>query len=667
MGLSQKSVPSHHSRGTLEKEMSTTSGPLGPPGSQSATGGGSGTGGQNTPSTCHRQQSAPLLKGKLSKESSHVLSKQGSNVATMIDDMEYTGCNVAAKSVDLDEVDKESIHLLVFLFMQFLSCAEQAIIPEGKSDEGKGQSSFTKPQAPHEKAFQSLYSLLGYSKQDGRFTTMPHKIRCAPAVNSFFANLQQVLDSNYVMGEIMLLDCILILQKTPFPRLTSWQHQSFMMQEKFLFQGCAYSIWHLEPPMRKNWLTSVLVIAYKYNYNPDSTVGEKMVGLIRIIIHTLSAHAHVCDRYSKPYTGFAARSRDMSQLSLDEEECRGTQTNQDQTPQGETQADDDTEIANADVNKEIAHQEIEMVNNKERRKSADKEFKTEERKDEKFIPVDVEFRERRQPAVSPTDSYKHALRYSPPSGSGAGLSEAEQKMSMLFKQMESIESTDSDNLPEMANLFHLLPKPGKKLSAYQKGGSENKQSAPTPSDLQLTTGEGLPEGWAMQMMNSGRTLFIDMKNQVTTLIDPRTGKPSEIKIVHGMDGSGPIYVESPPSPLSLMDVITVGPSVPIVGAGGSNETSSGETFSRSIVSESSSSSIVTVASASHSSAAPILEPPPTERLLPIGVHPTTISRNTQCTREKMLDDQGRIFDRVWQVFGSMEKSSVDGYDIYSCI
>ena len=51
----------------------------------------------------------------------------GSNVATMIDDMEYTGCNVAAKSVDLDEVDKESIHLLVFLFMQFLSCAEQVI------------------------------------------------------------------------------------------------------------------------------------------------------------------------------------------------------------------------------------------------------------------------------------------------------------------------------------------------------------------------------------------------------------------------------------------------------------------------------------------------------------------------------------------------------------
>ena len=66
MGLTQKSS---HSRGTLEKEMSTTSGPMGPSGIS--------TGGQNTPSTCHRQQSAPILKGKMSKESSHVLSKQG--------------------------------------------------------------------------------------------------------------------------------------------------------------------------------------------------------------------------------------------------------------------------------------------------------------------------------------------------------------------------------------------------------------------------------------------------------------------------------------------------------------------------------------------------------------------------------------------------------------
>ena len=84
----------------------------------------------NPPTPCHRQQSVPLLRGKISKDSTsaaasaaasgHVLSKQGSNVATLVmsdhDAMEYV--NVAAKTVDLDEVDKESIHLLVFLFMQ---------------------------------------------------------------------------------------------------------------------------------------------------------------------------------------------------------------------------------------------------------------------------------------------------------------------------------------------------------------------------------------------------------------------------------------------------------------------------------------------------------------------------------------------------------------------
>ena len=31
-----------------------------------------------------------------------------------------------------DEVDKETIHLLVFLFMQFLSQADQAVIPGEK-------------------------------------------------------------------------------------------------------------------------------------------------------------------------------------------------------------------------------------------------------------------------------------------------------------------------------------------------------------------------------------------------------------------------------------------------------------------------------------------------------------------------------------------------------
>ena len=53
---------------------------------------------------------------------------------------------------------KQKLAKLFFIFTQ-------AIIPDGKSEEAKGQSSFAKAQAPHAKAFQSLYSLLGYNEQ----------------------------------------------------------------------------------------------------------------------------------------------------------------------------------------------------------------------------------------------------------------------------------------------------------------------------------------------------------------------------------------------------------------------------------------------------------------------------------------------------------------------
>ena len=95
----------------------------------------------------------------------------------------------------------------------------------------------------------------------------------------------------------------------------------------------------------------------------------------------------------------------------------------------------------------------------------------------------------------------------------------------------------------------------------------------------------------MQLMNSGRTLFIDNKNQLTTWIDPRTGKPAPVDSKNGAGASQGFFFESPPSPLSLMDVITVGSPVAV---------------DRSVKDEyeSSSSSVVTVASPKQG-----LEPP----------------------------------------------------------
>ena len=130
--------------------------------------------------------------------------------------------------------------------------------------------------------------------------------------------------------------------------------------------------------------------------------------------------------------------------------------------------------------------------------------------------------------------------------------------------------------------------------------------------------------------------------------------------MHGISGGGPVFVESPPSPLSLMDVVTVGSPVPITGGVDFGENTA-DTFAASMVSESSSSSLATVASAQQSSVGAMLEQPATERLLPIGQTSTSITRSTMMHgNQNILDSQGRIFDRVWQVFGSMDKSHVDG-------
>ena len=69
---------------------------------------------------------------------------------------------------------------------------------------------------------------------------------------------------------------------------------------------------------------------------------------------------------------------------------------------------------------------------------------------------------------------------------------------------------ESDVRIPMAGLFGFLPKPA---SAAMDPDLNNEVDAPTPDHYQLTS-EGLPSGWAMQLMRNGRTLFIDNSNQV---------------------------------------------------------------------------------------------------------------------------------------------------------
>ena len=94
-------------------------------------------------------------------------------------------------------------------------------------------------------------------------------------------------------------------------------------------------------------------------------------------------------------------------------------------------------------------------------------------------------------------------------------------------------------------------------------------------------------------MNQLKTCF-----QVTTWIDPRTGRPSEPIRSEQSSSLSHFMFESPPSPQSLMDVITVGSPVNVDP------------------SESSTSSTAT------SPKFRMFDRPPEERLLPIGVSRT---------------------------------------------
>ncbi|XP_076549123.1 E3 ubiquitin-protein ligase Nedd4 isoform X5 [Osmia lignaria lignaria] len=57
--------------------------------------------------------------------------------------------------------------------------------------------------------------------------------------------------------------------------------------------------------------------------------------------------------------------------------------------------------------------------------------------------------------------------------------------------------------------------------------SINQIESPKPT-LPVSSDEGLPPGWGMQIAPNGRVFFIDHNERTTTWIDPRTGRPSSI-------------------------------------------------------------------------------------------------------------------------------------------
>lgn len=145
--------------------------------------------------------------------------------------------------IDLEEADKETMHLLIFLLMQFLSRSDQAF-PADEKNLAKTQGI----------VLRHLYLLLGYNQNDRSLYIPPQRLRSSPAFSVFLSNLPQLMDQNHLMGRFLLPTCLILLQYSP---------SIYYIPNVLEFQQPTYSLWALEPHFRKHWLMSLVVLLYK--------------------------------------------------------------------------------------------------------------------------------------------------------------------------------------------------------------------------------------------------------------------------------------------------------------------------------------------------------------------------------------------------------------------
>lgn len=154
-----------------------------------------------------------------------------------------------------------------------------------------------------------LYLLLGYNQNDKLFQFPPQRLRESAVFNVFLANLPQVLDQNHPMGAHIIPIAIQVLLYAP--NISS----TVQTAESALTVSYSYSLWYLESHVRRNWLMSVLVILYKYQYTQTSFT-DHIQNVIRIVMNTLEAQFHQCRRIPATVVLDIPPRRDLSQPSL---------------------------------------------------------------------------------------------------------------------------------------------------------------------------------------------------------------------------------------------------------------------------------------------------------------------------------------------------------------
>ncbi|GAB6020639.1 hypothetical protein CHUAL_003310 [Chamberlinius hualienensis] len=233
----------------------------------------------------NRQYSAPVLKRKSSKFGvTHIhhplaahfpnhLFPDGHLQEQSHDEQSFL--TTFHKLMELDEYDHDTLHLLIFLLMQFMSQPEHAY-PTDEKSMAKTQNV----------VLRHLNLLLGYSSQDKGFVISPSKMRNSPVFNAYLSNLPRVLDRNFKMGTLLLPMCMTLLQYCPAP-LRSLAEAAHL----------TYSLWSMDPMARHYWLQAVSIIVYKYRYN-SLPLSKQVLSLLRIVLNILGSHNHRCREIS---------------------------------------------------------------------------------------------------------------------------------------------------------------------------------------------------------------------------------------------------------------------------------------------------------------------------------------------------------------------------------
>ena len=159
----------------------------------------------------------------------------------------------------------------------------------------------------------------------------------------------------------------------------------------------------------------------------------------------------------------------------------------------------------------------------------------------------------------------------------------------------------------------------------------------------------------MQVMDNGKILYVDNNNQITTWVDPRVGASVQTGYYGGAAPTrrGPFF-NSPPSPLSLMDVLTIGSGSALAEE---RKPLTGNRIGEEEDDEEEEEEFYDNDKLETDGEAIMLQPPP-ERLLPIGsLEPLRCGggrngfpagRSSSTKQHQSLS----LLDRVWQVLGS---------------